>query len=164
MVVQYLYLLFILTYILLPFFYKCRRTAMLDFYLRMTFSRSFRKCYSLGLLAQLMVFHFYYLNVFGNVYELALSSLLCLLLYSHKHMERAFNFLQHKRRLFLMMLAAISLLFTTHMLPVGVTLGTLIFGAMFYPSTGIRTASDEKLESYLENPLDIVEDYYNWNQ
>ena len=49
--------------------------AMLQFYLRMAWSRSFRRCYSLGMLATLMVFHFYHLNVFGDVHELALSSL-----------------------------------------------------------------------------------------
>ena len=52
-----------------------------------------RRCYTLGMLATLMVFHFYHLNVFGNVYELALSSITCLVLYSHKNAVRAFDFL-----------------------------------------------------------------------
>lgn len=162
MTIRYLYLLFISAYAVLPLFYKCRRTAMLGFYLRMTFSRSFRKCYALGLLALLMVFHFYHLNVFGNVYELALSSLVCLPLYSHKRMEQVFDILQHKRCLSLTALTAVSLLFTTHMLPLGATLGTLVFGAVFYPAAGIRTMPVEKLERYLEDPSGIVDDYHDW--
>lgn len=162
MTIRYLYLLFISAYAVLPLFYRCRRSAMLGFYLHMTFSRSFRKCYSLGMLALLMVFHFYHLNVFGNVYELALSSLLCLTLYPHKRMEQVFDILQHKRCLFITALAAVSLLFTTHLLPLGTTLGMFVFGAVFYPSASIRTASVEKLESYLGNPPGIVDDYYDW--
>ena len=55
MVIPILYMLFILAYAVLPFLYKNERPAMLQFYLRMTWSRSFRRCYSLGMLATLMV-------------------------------------------------------------------------------------------------------------
>ena len=56
MLVNILYMLYTLAYSVLPFLYKSKRPAMLQFYLRMTWSRSFRKCYSLGMLATLMVF------------------------------------------------------------------------------------------------------------
>ena len=75
MLITILYILYSLAYAVLPFLYKTQRPAMLQFYLRMAWSRSFRRCYSLGMLATLMVFHFYHLNVFGDVHELALSSL-----------------------------------------------------------------------------------------
>ena len=94
MIIPILYMLYILAYAAVPFLYKSKRPAMLQFYLRMAWRRSFRRCYTLGMLATLMVFHFYHLNFFGNVHELALSSIACLALYSHKNTERAFDFLQ----------------------------------------------------------------------
>ena len=100
MIIPILYMLFILAYAVVPFLYKSKCPAMLQFYLRMVWSRSFRRCYTLAMLASLMVFHFYHLNVFGNVYELACSSLVCVALYSHKNTERAFDFLQRKRCFF----------------------------------------------------------------
>ena len=69
MIIPILYMLFILAYAVVPFLYKSKCPAMLQFYLRMVWSRSFRRCYTLAMLASLMVFHFYHLNVFGNVYE-----------------------------------------------------------------------------------------------
>ena len=162
MLITILYMLYTLAYAVLPFLYKNKRPAMLQFYLRMTWSRSFRKCYSLGMLATLMVFHFYHLNVFGNVYELALSSLVCLSLYSHKNTERAFDFLQRERRLFWAAMAAIILLFVPHTLPLGITVATVVFGAAFYPSQVARSTSPEKLEGYLELPQSIVDTYYRW--
>ena len=67
MLITILYILYSLAYAVLPFLYKTQRPAMLQFYLRMAWSRSFRRCYSLGMLATLMVFHFYHLNVFGGM-------------------------------------------------------------------------------------------------
>lgn len=99
MIIPILYMLYILAYAAVPFLYKSKRPAMLQFYLRMAWRRSFRRCYTLGMLATLMVFHFYHLNFFGNVHELALSSIACLALYSHKNTERAFDFLQRKHHL-----------------------------------------------------------------
>lgn len=162
MLITILYILYTLTFAALPFLYKSRRPSMIQFYLRMAYSRSFRRCYTLGMLATLMVFHFYHLNVFGNVYELALSSIACLALYSHKNTEGAFDFLQRKHRLFWSAMAAIILVFVPHTLPLGVTLATVLSGAVFYPSRAVRTASSDKLKAYLESPHDIVEDYYKW--
>jgi len=162
MLITILYIFYTLTYAALPFLYKSRRPSMIQFYLRMAYSRSFRRCYTLGMLATLMVFHFYHLNVFGNVYELALSSIACLALYSHKNMEGAFDFLQRKHRLFWSAMATIILFFVPHTLPLGVTLATVLSGAVFYPSRAVRTASSDKLKAYLESPDDIVEDYYKW--
>lgn len=162
MLIIILYMLYALAYAVLPFLYKTQRPAMLQFYLRMAWSRSFRRCYSLGMLATLMVFHFYHLNVFGNVHELALSSLACLALYSHKNAERVFDFLQRKRRLFWSAMAAMTLLFVPHTLPLGITVATLAFGTVFYPSRTVRAASSDKLKAYLESPHNIVTDYYKW--
>lgn len=162
MLITILYMLYTLAYAVLPFLYKNKRPAMLQFYLRMTWSRSFRKCYSLGMLATLMVFHFYHLNVFGNVYELALSSLVCLALYSHRNAERVFDFLQRERRVFWAAMAATALLFVPHTLPLGITLATVVFGAVFYPSQVARNTSHEKMEDYLELPQSIVDTYYRW--
>ena len=162
MIIPILYMLFILAYAVVPFLYKSKCPAMLQFYLRMVWSRSFRRCYTLAMLASLMVFHFYHLNAFGNVYELACSSLVCVALYSHKNTERAFDFLQRKRCFFWVAMAAVMLLFVPYTLPLGVTLATLLFGAAFYPSQAVRAASPDKLTEYLESPRSILEDYFGW--
>ena len=161
MLINIFYMLYTLAYAVLPILYKGKRPAMLQFYLRMAWSRSFRKCYALGMLATLMVFHFYHLNVFGNVYELALSSLVCLSLYSHKNAERV-DFLQQKHRIFWAAMVAMALLFVLHMLPLGITVATVVFGAVFYPSQTVRTASSDKLEEYLDSPHSLVVDYHKW--
>lgn len=162
MIIPILYMLFILAYAVVPFLYKSKCPAMLQFYLRMVWSRSFRRCYTLAMLASIMVFHFYHLNVFGNVYELACSSLVCVALYSHKNTERAFDFLQRKRCFFWVAMAAMILIFFPHTLPLGITVATVVFGAVFYPPQTVRAAPSDKLKEYLESPHSIVEDYYRW--
>ena len=162
MLITILYMLFTLAYAVLPFLYKGKRPAMLQFYLRMTWSHSFRKCYSLGMLATLMVFHFYHLNVFGNVYELALSSAVCATLCSHKNTESVFSFLQRKHCLFWAAMVAIILLFAPHTLPLGITVATVVFGAVFYLPQAVRAASSDKLKEYLESPHSLVADYHKW--
>ena len=119
-----------------------------------------------------MVFHFYHLNFFGNVHELALSSIACLALYSHKNTERAFDFLQRKRCFFWVAMAAMILIFVPHTLPLGITVATVVFGAVFYPPQTVRIAfipprpvrapPSDKLKEFLESPHSIVEDYYRW--
>lgn len=160
MFMSFIYLLFISVYAVLPVFYKSKRPAMLQFYLRMALYPKFRKCYSLALLAMLMVFHFYHLNVFRNVYELAVSSALCLFLYSHTNMERAFNFLQRSKPLNVAAAMSVALLFIPHALPLGIMSATLVFGSLFYPSMDVRSASPERWKAYLKNPKDIVDDYF----
>ena len=57
MIVKAIYLLFLLMFLVLPFFYhrKKSRPSMTKFYLRMAFSHNFRKCYRLVLLSPLLV-------------------------------------------------------------------------------------------------------------
>lgn len=163
MIIPILYMLYILAYAAVPFLYKSKRPAMLQFYLRMAWRRSFRRCYTLGMLATLMVFHFYHLNFFGNVHELALSSIACLALYSHKNTERAFDFLQRKHHLSWAAMAAVILLFVPHMLPLGITLATVVFDTVFYPSQVARNTFPDTLDDYLEFPHSIVDIYYKWS-
>lgn len=163
MIIPILYMLYIFAYAAAPFLYKSKRPAMLQFYLRMAWRRSFRRCYTLGMLATLMVFHFYHLNFFGNVHELALSSIACLALYSHKNTERAFDFLQRKHHLSWAAMAAVILLFVPHMLPLGITLATVVFGTVFYPSQVARNTFPDTLDDYLEFPHSIVDTYYKWS-
>lgn len=47
MIIPILYMLYILAYAAVPFLYKSKRPAMLQFYLRMAWRRSFRRCYTL---------------------------------------------------------------------------------------------------------------------
>ena len=86
----------------------------------------------------------------------------CLSLYSHKNAERVFDFLQQKHRIFWAAMVAMALLFVLHMLPLGITVATVVFGAVFYPSQTVRTASSDKLEEYLDSPHSLVVDYHKW--
>lgn len=77
MIVKALYLLFLLTFLVLPFFYhrKKSRPSMTKFYLRMAFSHNFRKCYRLVLLSALLMFHFYHLSLFKLPLEVPVAQL-----------------------------------------------------------------------------------------
>ena len=76
MIVKSLYLLFLLTFLVLPFFYhrKKSKPSMTKFYLRMAFSHNFRKCYRLVLLSTLLMFHFYHLSLFKLPLELGFQN------------------------------------------------------------------------------------------
>lgn len=54
------------------------------------------------------------------------------------------------------------LIFVPHTLPLGITVATIIFGAVLYPSRTVRAAPSDKLKEYLESPYSIVEDYCRW--
>ena len=166
MIVKSLYLLFLLTFLVLPFFYYRKRSkpSMTKFCLRMAFSHNFRKCYRLVLLSALLMFHFSQLSLFKLPLELAPSSVVCLLLFSHRVSERAFRFLQQERTLLGVALFSIVCLFAPHFLPLGVTTGALIFGAAFYPSLSVcRMVKKPSLrQAFLENPKSIIPHYRNW--
>lgn len=166
MIIKSLYILFLLTFLVLPFFYhrKKSKQSMTKFYLRMAFSHNFRKCYRLVLLSVLFMFHFYHLSLFKQPLELAPSSVICLLLFSHRVSERAFRFLQHERTLLGVALFSVVCLFVTDFLPLGVTTGALVFGAAFYPSRSVCHMV-KKLswrQSFLDNPEGIIPHYRNW--
>lgn len=59
-------------------------------------------------------------------------------------------------------MATIILLFVPHTLPLGITVATVVFGAVFYPSQTVRKTSSDKLKEYLESPHSLVVDYHKW--
>lgn len=103
---------------------------MTKFYLRMAFSHNFRKCYRLVLLSALLMFHFYHLSLFKLPLELAPSSVVCLLLFSHRISERVFRFLQQERTLLGVAVFSVVCLFAPHFLPLGVTIGARFRGGV----------------------------------
>lgn len=56
---------------------------------------------------------------------------------SHRISERVFRFLQQERTLLGVAVFSVVCLFAPHFLPLGVTIGALIFGAAFYPSLSV---------------------------
>ena len=77
MLIKILYSLLLPTFLVVPFLYRNKRPAMLDFYYDMAMSFAFRKVYMRMLLLFLLAFHFYHLTIFRNHYDLIPSSVLC---------------------------------------------------------------------------------------
>lgn len=133
MLIKILYSLMLPTFLVVPFLYKSRRPAMLDFYRNMTISFAFRKVYTRMLLLFLLAFHFYHLTIFRNHYDLIPSSVLCFAMFSHGLCERCIYFLQERRALWAGMVLSLACLFIPHFMPLGVSIGVLLCGTVFYP-------------------------------
>ena len=97
MLIKILYSLLLPTFLVVPFLYRNKRPAMLDFYCNMAMSFAFRKVYTRMLLLFLLAFHFYHLTIFRNYYDLIPSSMLCFAMFSHPLCERCIYFLQERR-------------------------------------------------------------------
>lgn len=138
MLIKILYSLLIPTFLHVPFMYKSRRPAMLDFYCNMAMSFAFRKVYTRMLLLFLLAFHFYHLTIFRDHYDLIPSSVLCFAMFSHSLCERCIHFLQERRVLWAGMVLSLACLFIPHFMPLGVSIGVLLCGTVFYPSRLLR--------------------------
>lgn len=131
------------TFLVLPFLYKCKCRAMRYFYYRMADQYEMRNMYSKMVMLFLIWFHFLYLNLTGNHYNLLPSTIICFTMFSHNYCERLFYFLQNDRTLFAAMLITLTCLFIPQFLPLGYTFGTLLFAAVFYPSQILRKKMDD---------------------
>lgn len=155
------------TFLVLPFLYKCKCRAMRYFYYRMADQYKMRNMYSKMVMLFLIWFHFMYLNLTGNHYDLLPSTIICFTMFSHNYCERLFYFLQNDRTLFAAMLITLTCLFIPHFLPLGYTFGTLMFAAMFYPSQILRRKMDDN-EWYArmwENDCrELPELYFKWEK
>lgn len=111
MLIKILYSLLLPTFLVVPFLYRNKRPAMLDFYCNMAMSFAFRKMYTRMLLLFLLAFHFYHLTIFQNHYDLIPSSVLCFAMFSHPLCERCIYFLQERRILWAGMVLSLACLF-----------------------------------------------------
>lgn len=143
MFIKILYAASFSTFLVLPFLYKCKWRAIRYFYYRMADQYEMRNMYSKMIMLFLILFHFLYLNLTGNHYDLLPSTIICFTMFSHNYCERLFYFLQNDRTLFAAMLITLTCLFIPHFLPLGYTFGTLMFGAVFYPSKQLREKMDD---------------------
>lgn len=161
------------THILLPalvllfsqFFYKANGKRMTNFYVHMTCRHCWRKFYTLMLLLILLLFHFNYVNVAQNVYDLAPSSVAFVFLFSHRFAEHIIYYLQSRRTLFVSAIIATVCLFVPFFFSTAVTIEILLFGAVFYPSRKVRErfSFPDYHKEIMEQPKEIRHFYYDWN-
>lgn len=168
MLIKILYSLLLPTFLVVPFLYKNKRPAMLDFYYNMAMSFAFRKVYTRMLLLFLLAFHFYHLTIFRNHYDLIPSSVLCFVMFSHPLCERCIYFLQERRILWAGMVLSLACLFIQHFMPLGVSIGVLLCGTVFYPSRLLRNILllpewDNRPDCH-EDMVEISELYFDWNE
>lgn len=168
MLIKILYSLLLPTFLAVPFLYKSRRPAMLAFYRNMTMSFAFRKVYTRMLLLFLLAFHFYHLTIFQNHYDLIPSSVLCFAMFSHGLCERCICFFQERRVLWTGMVLSLACLFIPHFLPLGVSIGVMLCGTVFYPSRLLRdmpllSGWTDRPESH-DDLMEIYELYFRWDR
>lgn len=152
---------------LLPalFCYKADGQGMTKFYVHMVCRHCWRKFYTLMLLLILLLFHFNYVNIAQNVYELAPSSVAFIFLFSHRFTERIIYYLQNRRMLFVSAIIAMLYLFVPFFFSTAVTIEILLFGAIFYPSRKVREriSFPDYHKEIMEQPREILHLYYDWN-
>lgn len=168
MLIKILYSLLLPTFLVVPFLYRNKRPAMLCFYRDMAMSFAFRKVYTRMLLLFLLAFHFYHLTIFRNHYDLIPSTVLCFAMLSHNLCERCIYFLQDRRVLWTGMVLSLACLFIPQFMPLGVSIGVMLCGTVFYPSRLLRNIL--LLPEWLHRPdchedmVEISELYFRWDK
>src|SRR3712207_9057522 len=66
--------------------------------------------------------------------DLIPSSVLCFAMFSHSLCERCIYFFQERRVLWAGMVLSLACLFIPHFIPLGISIGVLLCGTVFYPS------------------------------
>lgn len=107
---------------------------MLAFYDNMIWRKSARKFYTLTFTLFLIAFHFYYLTIFENHYDVIPSTALCYVLLSHKMFERIIRFLQNPQIYFCALMITVASLFISHLFALGVSFGIIMLATVFYPA------------------------------
>ncbi len=158
-------LLPVLVLLLSLFSYKGDGKRITKFYMYMACRHCWRKLYTLTLLLILLLFHFNYVNVAQNVYDLAPSSVAFIFLFSHHFTERIIYYLQSRRTLFVSAIIATICLFVPFFFSTAVTIEILLFGAIFYPSRKVREkiSFPDYHKEIIELQREIRHFYYDWN-
>lgn len=155
----------VLLFLLSLFCYKSDGKRVTQFYMQMSCRHSWRKFYTLMLLLILLLFHFNYVNIAQSVYDLAPSSVVFIFLFSHRFTERIIYYLQNRKVLFISAIIAMVCLFVPFFFSTAVTIGVLLFGAIFYPSRKVREriSFPDYQKEIMEQPREIQHFYYDWN-
>lgn len=132
------YALCFMPFLLAPFLYQCHRPEMVAFYRRMLALHSMRRLYTLLLFLLLIAFHFCYLALFKNHYDVIPSTALCVVLFSHKLCERLLRLFHCRRMMGAAMLFVVVMLFVPHFFALGISLGFVLVGSVFYPTQQAR--------------------------
>ncbi|WP_141652225.1 hypothetical protein [Bacteroides thetaiotaomicron] len=94
--------------------------------------------------------------------------MLCFAMFSHPLCERCIYFLQERRILWAGMVLSQACLFIPHFMPLGVSIGVLLCGTVFYPSRLLRNILllpewDDRPDCH-DDMVEISELYFDWNE
>jgi hypothetical protein len=133
------HLIFPIVFIILPMLcYKKSGRLMSRFYRHMLYSRGCRKLYTRLILEMLLLYHFIYMAMTNEAIDLALTSLLCVVLFSHQKSELILDKVKDNRIMFASVIIALLAPFIPHLYPLSMSLAILLLGAAFYPSASVR--------------------------
>lgn len=164
--IRILYSLNFLVFVVLPFMYKSSRPSMMAFYDSMIWRKSARRFYTLVFFLFLIVFHFYYLTIFENHYDVILSTALCYVMLSHKLFEKTIRFLQDRYTYFGAMLITVACLFIPHLFTLGVSFGIIMLATLFYPPEWWKNKREDLAwidKIYFETNL-LPSVYFSWKE
>ena len=138
---------------------------MLAFYDSMIWRKSARRFYTLTFFLFLIAFHFYYLTIFKNHYDVIPSTALCYVLLSHKMFEKIIRFLQNPQIYFCAMMFSVACLFIPHVFTLGVSFGVIMIATVFYPAKWWENQLDDTIWLdkiyFIDNTLNRF--YFSWH-
>lgn len=159
-----LHLFLVLSLMIVPMcLYRCSKSYMLMFYIRMTRSCYFRKLYALILLLVILMFHFTYFAINNLEYGMMLSTVVLIYLFSPKRTEGLLSGIRGNKSITaLLFTMALASCFIPHLYTLGGTLAYILLASLFYPSVKMAEYKTTSLPSlYDETDIKmLVKDYY----
>lgn len=162
--IRILYSLNFIVFVVIPFMYKSSRPSMIAFYDSMIWRKSARRFYTLVFFLCMIVFHFYYLTIFENHYDVIPSTVLCYGMLSHKFFEKTIRFLQDKYTYSGAMLITVACLFIPHLFALGVSFGLIMLATLFYPAEWWKRKTDniEWIDKIYFETKELPSVYFSW--
>ena len=143
--------------------YRSNRLFMAKFYLRMTASGNARKLYVRCMLILILLYHYIYAGGHFGEWGILVSTILCAILFPFKRADKWLAGLhEEQKRFFLAALLALAICAVPHLHTTAVTLGFLLWAAMFYPSCNVlsKWEDEETKKQWCKNPRTLSEYYY----
>lgn len=132
-------ILFLMVPVAVPWwFYNCKRTFMIRFYLAMAASEKVRKFYISIWFIMLLLFHYMYMKVMPGEFGVLISTIPCLLLFSYSWTDRIFRIIHERLKVVVIMtIVAVAMVAVPHLYTLSITIAYFMTAALFYPSSKI---------------------------